>query len=155
MGASARSRSKPKTATPCTSTDAVASGPFAAICSARLRPTWRKAVSGCAADAIAASRNAPVGALSGGERTPALRTIALSRSRKGLAGFVHGFERALRDGAAVLDHVLEALADKTALGRRELLNRPAMGKLAQALEIALELPLSQAIQRWCINRLSY
>src|SRR4051794_19725600 len=54
--------------------------------------------------------------------------------------------RILRDRAAVLDYVLEALADKTALGRHELLNRPAMGELAQAIEIALELPLSQAIQ---------
>ena len=64
-----------------------------------------------------------VSEVSGGERTSAsLGPIALSRSRKGLAGVVHGSERVLRDQAAVLDHVLEALADQAALGRRKILN---------------------------------
>ena len=70
---------------------------------------------------------------------------SLEPPRNGLAGVVHRFERDLRDRAAVLDHVLEALTDKTALGRREILNRPAMRELAQALKVALELLLSQAV----------
>ena len=41
--------------------------------------------------------------------------------------------------------VLEALADKTALDGREILHRPAMRELAQALKVALELLLSQAV----------
>src|SRR5215210_5440142 len=69
----------------------------------------------------------------------------MSRFSNGLAGVVHGFERDLHDQAAVLDHVLEALSDKTALGRRKILNRPAMGELAQALKVALDLLLSQAV----------
>src|SRR5215203_5887656 len=88
----------------------------------------------------------PFPEISGGERagTPLGRSL-LGRSSNDLAGVVHRFERDLHDQAAVLDHVLEALTDKTALGRREILNRPAMGEPAQALKITLELLLSQAV----------
>src|SRR5215218_10279990 len=89
-----------------------------------------------------ASRDADASETSSGEGARA--TLLLSRSSNGLAGVVHRFERDLHDQAAVLDHVLEALTDETALGRRELLNRPAMGEPAQALEVTLELLLSQA-----------
>src|SRR3954468_11413340 len=90
-----------------------------------------------------ASRDADASETSSGEGARA--TLLLSRSSNGLAGVVHRFERDLHDQAAILDHVLEAFADKTALGRREILHRPAMGELAQALEVALELLLSQAV----------
>src|SRR3954447_258666 len=79
-----------------------------------------------------------------GARTT-LGSALVSRPRKGLAGVVHCFERELRDRAAVLDHGVEALADKTALDGCEILNRPAVREVAQALEVALELLLSQAI----------
>src|SRR5215211_7450769 len=93
-----------------------------------------------------AHQGTPIAETSGGERAGALlgRSL-LGRSSNGLAGVVHRFERDLHDQAAVLDHVLEALTDKTALGRREILNRPAMGEPAQALKVALELLLSQAV----------
>src|SRR5690242_613927 len=71
--------------------------------------------------------------------------LLVGRPSNGLAGVVHRFERDLGDHAAVLDHGLEALADETALGRREILHRPAMRELAQALKVALELLLSQAV----------
>src|SRR3954468_15492591 len=66
----------------------------------------------------------------------ALGSALVSRPRKGLVGVVHCFERELRDRAAVLDHGLEALSDKVALDRREILNRPAVCEVAQALEVA-------------------
>src|SRR5215204_4125972 len=90
-----------------------------------------------------ASRHADASETSSGEGARA--TLLLSRSSNGFAGVVHRFERDLHDQAAVLDHVLEALTDKTALGRREILNRPATRQLAQALKVALELLLSQAV----------
>src|SRR4051795_9863126 len=90
-----------------------------------------------------ASRDADVSETSSGEGARA--TLLLSRSSNGLAGVIHRFERDLGDHAAVLDHVLEALTDKTALGRRDILNRPAMSEPAQALKVALELLLSQAV----------
>src|SRR5215210_2886341 len=74
-----------------------------------------------------------------------LGSVVLSCPSDGLAGVVHRFERDLRDRAGVLDHVLEALSDQAALDSREILNRPAMSELAQALEVALKLLLSQAI----------
>src|SRR3954470_15468346 len=74
-----------------------------------------------------------------------LGSVVLSRPCNGLAGLVHRFERDLRDRAGVLDQVLEALADKAALDRREILNRPAVCEVAQALEVALELLLGQAV----------
>src|SRR4051812_33124749 len=52
----------------------------------------------------------------------------------GVAGFVDRSERDRDDRPAVLDHVRKALADKSALGRREILNRPAMREPARALE---------------------
>src|SRR3954454_404172 len=90
-----------------------------------------------------ASWDADASETSSGEGARA--TLLLSRSSNGLAGVTHRFERDLGDHAAVLDHVLEAVTDKTALGHCEILNRPAMGELAQALEVALELLLSQAV----------
>src|SRR4051812_32729884 len=74
-----------------------------------------------------------------------LGSVVLSCPRDGLAGLVHRFERDLRDGAGVLDHVLEALSDEAALDGCEILNRPAVRELAQALKVALELLLSQAV----------
>src|SRR3954469_12729290 len=55
----------------------------------------------------------------------ALGSALVSRPRKDLAGVVHCFERELRDRAAVLDHGLQALADETALDRRERRAPPA------------------------------
>src|SRR3954471_19938928 len=80
---------------------------------------------------------------SGGERARA--TLLLSRPRDGSASFVNRSQRDLHNRAGILDHVSEALSDEAALGRREILNRPAMRELAQALEVALELLLSQAV----------
>src|SRR4051812_36266150 len=74
-----------------------------------------------------------------------LGRVLLSRPGDGLAGLVYCFERDLRDQAGILDHVLEALSNEAALNGGEILNRPAMRELAQALKIALELLLSQAI----------
>jgi hypothetical protein len=67
-----------------------------------------------------ASRDAHAPETSGSEG--ARSTLLLGCSSNGLAGVVHRFERDLGDQAAVLDHGLEALADKTALGRREILH---------------------------------
>jgi hypothetical protein len=67
-----------------------------------------------------ASRDADASETSSGEGARA--TLLLSRSSNGLAGVVHRFERDLHDQAAILDHVLEALTHKTALGRRKILN---------------------------------
>src|SRR3954464_5392677 len=103
-----------------------------------------------ASDALGAraSRDAHASEISGdallGARAT-LGSVVLSRPRNGLAGFVHRFERDLHDRAGVLDQVLEALSDKTALDSGEILNRPAMSQLAQALKVALELLLSQAV----------
>src|SRR3954470_25005931 len=103
-----------------------------------------------ASDALGAraSRDALASEISGDALLSARATlgrVVLSRPRNGLAGLVHRFERDLHDRASVLDQVLEALSDKTALDSGEILNRPAMGELAQALEVALELLLSQAV----------
>src|SRR3954462_14083144 len=68
-----------------------------------------------------ASRDAHAPETSGSEG--ARSTLLLSCSSNGLAGVVHRFERDLSDQTAVLDHGLEVLADKTALGRREILHR--------------------------------
>ena len=75
----------------------------------------------------------------------ALGSALVSRLRDGLASLVNRSQRNPHNRAGVLDHVLEALADEAALDGRELLNRPAMGELAQALKVALELLLSQAV----------
>src|SRR3954469_9908128 len=75
----------------------------------------------------------------------ALGSALVSRTRKGIVCVFHRLERELRDGAAVLDHGLEALADKVALDRRKFLHRPAVCEVAQALEVALDLLLSQAV----------
>src|SRR6185436_10136799 len=90
-----------------------------------------------------ASRDAHASETSGSEG--ARSTLLLGCSSNGLAGVVHRFERDLGDQAAVLDHGLEALADETALGCREILHRPAVRELAQAFKIALELLLSQTV----------
>src|SRR3954453_2976571 len=90
-----------------------------------------------------ASRDAHASETSG--REGARSTLLLGRSSNGLAGVVHRFERDLGDHAAVLNHGLEALADETALDRREILHRPAMRALAQALGVAVELLLSRAV----------
>src|SRR4051812_30963824 len=95
-----------------------------------------------------ASRDAHASEISGDALLSAratLGSVVLSRPRNGLAGFVHRFERDLHDRASVLDQVLEALSDKTALDSGEILHRPAMGELAQAPKVALELLLSQAV----------
>src|SRR4051794_25258096 len=92
------------------------------------------------------SRHAHASEPSGGERARApLGRVALSRLCDGLASVIHRFERDLHDRAGVLDHVLEALADQAALNGREILHRPALRELAQALKVALELLLRQAI----------
>src|SRR3954453_6814155 len=74
-----------------------------------------------------------------------LGSVVLSCPRDGLAGLVHRFERDLRDQAGVLDQVLETLSDQAALDGRDILNRPAMSELVQALNPLLELLLSQAV----------
>src|SRR4051812_32183851 len=81
-----------------------------------------------------ASREADASETSSGEGARA--TLLLSRPRNGLAGLVHRFERDLGDHAAVLDHVLEALTDKTALGHCETVAElvpPVAGETAGAM----------------------
>src|SRR3954468_13474802 len=103
-----------------------------------------------ASDALGAraSRDAHASEISGDALLSARATlgrVVLSRPRNGPAGLVHRFERDLHDRAGILDQGLEALSDKTALDSGEILNRPAMSQLAQALKVALELLLSQAV----------
>src|SRR3954447_19379512 len=73
-----------------------------------------------------------------------LGSFLLTRSSNGFAGLVHHFEREIHNRAGILDDVLQALSHETALDGGEILHRAAVCELAQPLNVALDLLLSQA-----------
>src|SRR4051812_39440313 len=69
--------------------------------------------------------------------------VLLGHAGEAFAGLLDGASRGLGDGPAVLNDVLQALANQFALDRDELLDRPGTCQLVEAVEVAPPLLLAQ------------